>query len=167
MTLNDSLPTILTKPAIQMAQTNGSKTSVVWPESLQKNGRQETIEKLFRAADDPTRGGSASFTECFSATGEVVARGYDLKGHDEIFKFREGAWDPISGRRHEVRKVYLSASGDDDVMVLGRAEMRHKNGRSLTQDFVGNFIFGEDGALIQRYETWLDLKPLSELMASA
>ncbi len=86
-------------------------------------------------------------------------------GDAAIFKFREGAWDPISGRRHEVRKIYLSASSDGDVMVLGTVVFRHKNGQSLTQDFVGNFVFGEDGAHFQRYEAWL-VRRLTRLVES-
>lgn len=86
----------------------------------------------------------------------------------ELIKFRQGAWDVITYRKHEPRKVYTSASDEKDLVVLGNVTFRHKNGQRVTQEFVGNFIFDEvrdEEALIQSYQAWLDSKPLADLMA--
>merc|ERR1712000_563623 len=61
----------------------------------------------------------------------------------ELIKFRQGAWDVITYRKHEPRKVYTSASDEKDLVVLGNVMFRHKNGQRVTQEFVGNFIFDE------------------------
>jgi hypothetical protein len=79
----------------------------------------------------------------------------------EIFHFREGAWDPINSRTHQVQKVYLSESNERDVVVLGTVVFRHKDGRNLTQAFAGNFVFDQDAPLIQRYDAWLVRRPRS------
>lgn len=86
----------------------------------------------------------------------------------ELIKFRQGARDITTYSKHEPRKVYTSASHEKDLVVLGNATFRHKNGQRVTQEFVGNFIFDEvrgEEALIRSYQAWLDSKPLADLMA--
>ena len=80
-----------------------------------------------------------------------------LRPITEIYKFREGAWDPINGRVHEVVKVYVSEFDENDVVVIGKVTFKHKSGSSVTQDFVGNFMFaqGKDATLVERYQAWL------------
>ena len=72
----------------------------------------------------------------------------------EIINFRNGAWDPITFRKHEILKVYVSDSSDKDVMVIGRMTFGHKNGQKVVEGYAGNFLFNDDG-LIQKYQAWL------------
>lgn len=75
----------------------------------------------------------------------------------EIIAFRDGAWDPIHARSHRVHHTYRSETDENDFMVSGRVTFVHKNGKSVSQSFVGNFLFveTEKSLLIQRYEAWL------------
>ncbi|KIW52877.1 hypothetical protein PV05_08490 [Exophiala xenobiotica] len=151
-----------------MTQNHRSPNQIIWPNSIKDGPIPTTIQKFFQSADDATHEGSIAFSKCFSQTGELLARGYTCKGHEELIKFRQGAWDVITYRKHEPRKVYTSASDEKDLVVLGNVMFRHKNGQRVTQEFVGNFIFDEvrdEEALIQSYQAWLDSKPLADLMA--
>jgi hypothetical protein len=75
----------------------------------------------------------------------------------EIQQFREGAWDTITRRKHTLIKAYVSDSDPHDVMVLGTVMFGHKNGNSITQEYLGNFLLSptENGPLIRHYQAWL------------
>ena len=64
-----------------MSQVNGSKSDTMWPKALERSATKQVIERLFAAADDSTREGSTIFSECFTLTGELIARGHVCKGH--------------------------------------------------------------------------------------
>ena len=57
-------------------------TTIQWPKAIRETPIQQNIEKMFRAADDPSDPGGESFAECFMPTGELVARGNVCKGHE-------------------------------------------------------------------------------------
>lgn len=70
--------------------------------------------------------------------------------------FRQGAWDPINKRRHDIVKVYTSDVDENDVVVLGKVFFGHKNGQSISEDFAGNFQFSaQEKGLIQAYQAWV------------
>lgn len=151
--------------------TGEAEGSVPWPAVVKASGMQNTIETFFKAADDPTKEGSMSFSNCFALDGKLAARGHNCEGREgkytrcirechakgdrELFKFREGAWDPIARRKHTVHKVYVADKSSTDVVVLGEVIFTHKRGESITQGFAGNFSFAKDEPLIKHYEAWL------------
>ena len=167
-----------------MGANSVTEDASIWPTSIKGGSIQKAIERFCELADDPTHEGSVSFSNLFTSTGTLVARGHVCKGHDgesapltsvtssksstadlwvkfcsfqDLVRFRDGAWDPITKRKHTVHKVYVSHDTRADVLVLGRVTFGHKNGQSVTQDFQGNFLMIEDGntALIQSYQAWL------------
>lgn len=75
----------------------------------------------------------------------------------EIIDFRKNVWGAINKRKQVVRKVWVSDEDRRDIVVLGDVTFGHESGQTITEQFVGNFLFGsgEDEGLIQRYQAWL------------
>lgn len=65
-----------------MAQGAVSTSTVSWPKSIKGTPVQQTLERFFRAADDPTKEGSIAFSKCFTSSGELIARGHVCRGQD-------------------------------------------------------------------------------------
>lgn len=69
-------------PKAILPTTNGttSRFPVSWPATTKASGIQKTVETFFQAADNPTKEGAISFSQCFAPDGQLVVRGHNCQG---------------------------------------------------------------------------------------
>lgn len=75
----------------------------------------------------------------------------------EIRKSRDGSWNAVSFRRHELLKVFAGDEMCEDLMFLCRVSMSFRNGSELDMEFAGRLkISGPktDTPKLKLYQVW-------------
>lgn len=75
----------------------------------------------------------------------------------EIRRCRDQAWNLVTHRRHEVKRVYVHDSQVFDLLLIGSLEMLLKNGKHIRSEFTGRVLFTEietKSLRILLYQVW-------------
>lgn len=54
----------------------------------------------------------------------------------EIERSRDGAWETVTARRHEVLKIYLNETAGLDLFIIGSLGMTSNDGSQSSHEFV-------------------------------
>lgn len=54
----------------------------------------------------------------------------------EIVRSRDGAWETVTARRHEVLKIYLNEAAGLDLFIIGGLVMTSNDGSQSSHEFV-------------------------------
>jgi hypothetical protein len=75
----------------------------------------------------------------------------------ELRRSRDHVWTVVKSRRHELAKVYVCNDQADDLLLIGKVDMVFRNGREVSEEFVGRVVVTEgntESARVKLYQVW-------------
>ena len=76
----------------------------------------------------------------------------------EIIRSRDGSWDGVVSRRHEITKVYACNESADDLLFIGFVVIQYANGQKVDGSFVVRAVVVDPKSQSPRlslYQGWM------------
>jgi hypothetical protein len=76
----------------------------------------------------------------------------------EIIRSRDGSWDGVVSRRHEITKVYACNESADDLLFIGFVVIQYANGQKVDGSFVVRAVVDDPKSQSPRlslYQGWM------------
>ncbi|KAJ3524177.1 hypothetical protein NM208_g12154 [Fusarium decemcellulare] len=93
------------------------------------------LQSFYRISDTP--GETAKYVDMFTEDATFVLASKKSEGHAAITTMREGMWDAVASRKHQIFKVFPFGTRSDEVMLYGTVALQLKNGGSAEIDWAG------------------------------
>lgn len=75
----------------------------------------------------------------------------------EIIASRSTAWNHVATRKHQVLRVYIAKRDYTDILLVGKVEVKYKNGNDLSTEFIARAAFevvGDGRVKANLYQGW-------------
>ncbi|KAM5341239.1 hypothetical protein ACJ41O_015348 [Fusarium nematophilum] len=115
------------------------------------------LKSFYRVSDTP--GETDRYLEMFVPDATFILASKKASGHAEIRPMREGMWDSVVSRKHQIFKVFPFGKGSNEVMLYGTVALQLKNGNAASIEWAARAEFAKSTSgeyKFQFYQVYLD-----------
>ncbi|WAO92398.1 Hypothetical protein NCS54_00990500 [Fusarium falciforme] len=91
------------------------------------------LQSFYSVSDTP--GETEKYVDMFTEDSTFVLASKKAAGHAEITTLRQGMWEAVASRKHQLFQIFPFGKGSDEVMLYGTVALQLKNGGSAEIDW--------------------------------
>ncbi|RSL41884.1 hypothetical protein CEP53_012486 [Fusarium sp. AF-6] len=91
------------------------------------------LQSFYSVSDTP--GETEKYVDMFTEDATFVLASKKAAGHSEITTLRQGMWEAVASRKHQLFQIFPFGKGSDELMLYGTVALQLKNGGSAEIDW--------------------------------